>query len=143
MSLDEKVALLNNFFFHIFQKRSSTEKMVCMNSPLSSLSYNDLKVFETVEMRGELTMGCLAEELHMAISTLTGITDKLVNKGFLERTRSETDRRVVVVKVTDPGYKAFALRKSAHESISKNILSSLSEKEQDHLLRLLKKVISR
>ena len=142
-SFEEKVALLNNYFYHIFQQRFTTEKSVCTNSPLSSLNYNDLKVFELVEMKNELTMGCLSEALGLAMSTLTGITDKLVGRGFLERTRSQSDRRVVVVRLTEKGHQTFALRKSAHESISRNILSALTEKEQKTLLRLLQKVISR
>jgi len=141
-SFEERVLLLNNLFYHLFQKRFSTEKSACMNSPLSTLSYNDLKVLETIEMNGKLTMGCLSEELHLAMSTLTGITDKLVQKEFLERTRSDADRRVVEVRLTDKGHKAFAYRKSAHETISRNILSTLTNREQDLLLRLLKKVIS-
>ena len=142
MSFEDKVSRLNHFFYYIYQKRFSTEKSVCKNSPLSSLNYNDLKVFETVVLNKEITMGCLADELHMAMSTLTGITDKLVHMGFLDRTRSVTDRRVVLVQLTDSGNKAFAVRKSAHASISRDILCSLTEEEQDTLLRLLEKVIS-
>ena len=53
-SFEEKVSLLNSYFYHIFQERFSTEKSVCTNSPLSSLNYNDLKVFELVEIKKEL-----------------------------------------------------------------------------------------
>jgi DNA-binding MarR family transcriptional regulator len=142
MSFEDKVSRLNDFFYYIYQKRVSTEKSVCKNSPLSSLNYNDLKVFETIVLNQQITMGCLADELQMAMSTLTGITDKLVHMGFLDRARSESDRRVVVVRLTESGNKAFAVRKTAHASISRDILCSLTEEEQDTLLRLLEKVIS-
>jgi DNA-binding MarR family transcriptional regulator len=35
--------------------------------------------------------------------TMTGIIDRLVKMKFVRRTRSETDRRVVLVEVTEPG----------------------------------------
>ena len=140
MGIREKVTKLNQYFFQLFMDRNLTEKKTCINSPLSQLTYNDLRTFELIEAKGTANMRELADQLHLPMSTLTGITDKLVKKGFISRMRNEHDRRVVQVRLTDLGGEMIQLKKSAHTSVSKGILNALSEREQDEFLRLLKKV---
>ena len=142
MGFKEKVSRLNQYFFQLFMDRNLTEKITCSNSPLSQLTYNDLRTFELIEAMGTANMRELADQLHLPMSTLTGITDKLVKKDFIDRMRNNEDRRIVQVKLTDLGRQMIQLKKSAHTSVSEGILKALSEREQDEFLRLLKKVIS-
>lgn len=70
-----------------------------------------LKVFESDNLtRTELTILLLlkkteykatdlAKELGIPCSTLTGVIDRLIKKGYVERDRSEKDRRVVIIKL--------------------------------------------
>ena len=141
MGFKEKVTNLNQYFFQLFVDRNLTEKKTCSNSPLSQLTYNDLRTFELIEAKGTANMRELADQLHLPMSTLTGVTDKLVKKGFISRMRNDEDRRVVQVRLTDLGSEMIQLKKTAHTSVSEGILNALSEREQDEFLRLLKKVI--
>ena len=142
MDFKEKTALLNEYFLRLYQNKSEIEKQACTDSPLAALTYNDLRVFEVIEMRRRLNMRDLSVKLGLAMSTLTGIVDKLVEKGYVKRHRCAQDRRVVYAELTEEGNKIFARRKSANTSISEGILSALSEEEQDEFLRLFKKAIS-
>jgi DNA-binding MarR family transcriptional regulator len=141
MGFKEKVTKLNQYFFQLFMDRNLTEKRTCSNSPLSQLTYNDLRTFELIEAKGTANMRVLADQLHLPMSTLTGITDKLVKKDFINRMRNDDDRRVVQVNLTELGKEMILLSKSAHTSVSEGILNALSDREQDEFLRLLKKVI--
>ncbi len=49
------------------------------------------------------TMGGLKEHLDVSLSTLTGIIDRMVRDGFVERERDDDDRRLVRVKLTKKG----------------------------------------
>lgn len=49
------------------------------------------------------TMGGLKEHLDVSLSTLTGIIDRMVRDGFVERQRDDDDRRLVRVKLTKKG----------------------------------------
>lgn len=58
-----------------------------------------------VGKHGEIIMSQIADFVNVPISTATGIVERLVKNGFMERERSDTDRRVVVIKLTDKGKK--------------------------------------
>ncbi len=77
MGFKEKVSKLNQYFFQLYMDRNLTEKRTCSNSPLSNLTYNDLRTFELIEAKGTSNMRELADQLQLPMSTLTGITDKL------------------------------------------------------------------
>ena len=59
--------------------------------------------------RGGLTMGELAAEMHLHISTVSGIADRLEAGGFARRERAGSDRRVVHLRLTPRGRKTFRL----------------------------------
>jgi len=52
---------------------------------------------------GSLRMGQLASALGVALSTTTGIVDRLVEQGLLCRQEEPEDRRLVVVRLTTRG----------------------------------------
>ncbi len=52
---------------------------------------------------GTVTMGGLAARMHLHVSTVTGIIDRLQLAGLVTRTRSETDRRILHLAVTAKG----------------------------------------
>lgn len=75
--------------------------------------------------KDRLTMQELSEKMNLNTSTMTRIVDKLVRDGYVERKRSETDRRIVTVGLTDKG--ALSARElndtinSQYERIVKNL----------------------
>lgn len=50
-----------------------------------------------------LTMHKAAEMMGCDASNVTGLTDRLEESGFIERTACETDRRVKMIRLTDEG----------------------------------------
>lgn len=52
---------------------------------------------------GKASMGELARATYQVSATMTGIIDRLVRDGLVERQRAETDRRSVIVVITPKG----------------------------------------
>jgi DNA-binding MarR family transcriptional regulator len=52
------------------------------------------------------TMGELASRLGISVSAATGLVDRLVDRGVLERESDPTDRRVVRVRMSPAGMRA-------------------------------------
>ena len=50
------------------------------------------------------TMGCLASETQQVCATITGIVDRLVERGWVTRYRNPKDRRTVLVYLTSDGH---------------------------------------
>ena len=64
------------------------------------MSLSELVVLWKAHKLGECRVTALAEDLGVPPSTLTGMTDRLVEAGWLERERDPEDRRAVVMKST-------------------------------------------
>ncbi|GLX69436.1 MarR family winged helix-turn-helix transcriptional regulator [Paenibacillus glycanilyticus] len=54
---------------------------------------------------GPQKASAMAEWLRITSGAVTGISDRLIDLGYVERSRSEFDRRIVMLSVTDEGRK--------------------------------------
>jgi DNA-binding MarR family transcriptional regulator len=69
----------------------------------SELSHAQFELLIELHERGELPAGELALAARLAPGTVTQMLDHLAESGHVERVRSETDRRVVVSRLTAQG----------------------------------------
>lgn len=88
----------------------------------------------------KLTMKELAEKIDKDKSTVTVLVNKLIDKGYVVKTRDVADSRVISVTLTEKG-KGL---KPMFDSISQDLLSvvyrDISENERDELLKTLIKI---
>jgi DNA-binding MarR family transcriptional regulator len=89
-----------------------------------------------------LKMGELSRLLMVTGGNITAIVDQLEKEGLVERLDEPEDRRSWLIRLTSPGRKGFADMARAHEDWVVELLSGLSKREQDELLKLLAKVKS-
>lgn len=71
----------------------------------------------------------LARETMIDAGAITRMLDRLEAKGLIERVRSETDRRVVHLKLTDAGEAAVANVPHVLASVNNDFLRGFSEAE--------------
>lgn len=57
----------------------------------------------SIARHGELPMGQVAHVLHCDASNVTGIVDRMVTQGLIERHECPTDRRAKRLKLTEKG----------------------------------------
>lgn len=103
------------------------------------LSNPELQVMIYLGNSGPRKMGEIADHLSLGLSNLTAIVDKLVGKNLVERYRSERDRRLVMVELTQEGNKIYCFQRDEKKNLSKQILQALSTEEKEQLLQLMKK----
>jgi len=84
-------------------------------------------------------------ELYQALMLSSGAVstriEQLVKRGFVQRVPSEHDRRSCKVTLTDQGIEVIDVAVNAHVANMDNMLTVLSQKEQQQLSQLLKKVL--
>jgi DNA-binding MarR family transcriptional regulator len=97
------------------------------------MSKQELFSIMIVDRLGEITMSQLSDQMNFPMSTATGIIDRLVKKGYVHRGKSESDRRIVAITLTDKG-RAFtqSLRTTISDYIKK-AYDSLNEEERQYL----------
>ncbi len=81
----------------------------------------------------------LGEKLFLDSGTLTPLLKKLESKGYIERKRSESDERNLIVSITDEGLSLRDRAVSIPEEMGRCV--SLKEKDARDLYTLLYKVL--
>lgn len=69
----------------------------------TGLTPSQLLVLREVEARVDVTPGVIAQRLQFSHATITAITDRLVALGLITRTRSDRDKRQMLLDATDEG----------------------------------------
>src|SRR5689334_16734864 len=92
--------------------------------------------------REGLKMNELSRLLMVTGGNVTTIVDQLEKEGLVERLDEPSDRRAFRIRLTRSGDKAFAEMAREHEEWVVDLLSGMSRKDQDELLKLLAKVKS-
>lgn len=83
----------------------------------------------------------VANELNVSNSHITAVTEKLINKGFVTRSRSTSDRRVVYLEITEQGKDLVAKMEDAKKQYLQERFSALSEDEMNVMISISKKLI--
>jgi|SRR5690242_15419030 len=81
--------------------------------------------------REEITIGELAERLQLRHHSVVGLIDRLVLEGLVSRVQSETDRRQVLIHLSNQGEKMLEKLSNIHRTQLKQLgpeLNSLIER---------------
>ena len=96
-----------------------------------------MHVIEAVGTGDGKNMSSIARKLNITVGSLTTAMNSLVNKKYVERRRSEEDRRVVFVKLTPKGIRAFRHHEDYHRQMTQAVVDKLDETEMPVLLKTL------
>jgi DNA-binding MarR family transcriptional regulator len=99
VGLDPATNIIADFQATMTQlKCASSERLVRLG-----VSMAQMHILFTLRRNGEMTMSGLADVLGVSLSNGTGLIDRLEERGYIERDRVATDRRIVLVRVTAAG----------------------------------------
>ncbi|MBN9013774.1 MAG: MarR family transcriptional regulator [Rhizobiales bacterium] len=86
-----------------------------------------------------MTLSDISKRMMVSNGNVTGLVERLVESGHLDRRTSETDRRVQVIRLTRTGRAEFRKMAAEHELWIASIFADLSAKDVQDLMRLLGK----
>ena len=86
---------------------------------------------------GGMKMRELSRRLMVTGGNVTGLTDRLVAEGLVERHDDPSDRRAWTVQLTSEGRRQFRAMARAHEAWVMDLFSGLSAAQQAQLFDLL------
>ncbi|SNB45346.1 MarR family winged helix-turn-helix transcriptional regulator [Geobacter sp. DSM 9736] len=96
----------------------------------------------TIARLGPLSLTSLARRMYLHPATVGGILDRLEKRGLVARTRSEEDRRVVEITLTEEG---MALVEHSPEVATSTIargLETLPQQERAEIMHGLEKLVT-
>lgn len=131
--------MLNEVLVRLFRNINTIEENAIKQSKHQNMTTNDMHVIEAIGIGSPKNMTSVARSLMVTTGTLTISVNSLVKKGFVERTRSEEDRRVVLISLTEKGKEAFRSHQKFHDDMVEAVTAQLSMEEQE----ILQKALSR
>ncbi len=85
----------------------------------------------------------LAEKIGVTTGTLTVAVDRLEKKEMMKRKPHETDRRSYLIELTPQGEEVFKEHHNFHIKMTEEIVSGLTQKEQQDFAKIIEKVLTR
>ncbi len=131
------IEALSALIIEFYEKLSSWEHDVVRESGLT------LPQMHTLEVLGQapsLRMKDLAAKMGVTTGTLTMTVDRLEQRKLIERAPHASDRRSILVSLTDKGRVLFQEHHTLHLGLTAELASALTEAETDTLRSLLFKL---
>jgi len=128
---------LNDVLVNLFRDINDIEEKAITSYENKDLTSNDMHVIHAIGVGTKKNMSSIAKELSVTVGTLTISMNSLVKKGYVKRERSEKDRRVVFIQLTNKGRMAYHHHAEFHRQMTEAVLAELNEDETEVLVKAL------
>ncbi len=138
--MKDKFLEINRILVEIYDDITHIEEYSIKSGAFKDLSITEIHTIEAVGLYGSRTMSEIASKLDITMGTLTTAIDKLIKKGYVERSRSDIDRRIVNVSLTNRGKLAYRIHEKFHMDMVKEVMEDFNQDEEEILLSALRKL---
>lgn len=101
------------------------------------LTAQQFAVLARIRETGRLSQNELGRQTAMDQSTINGVVQRLTRRGLLEKRRSETDKRMILLDLTEEGARVVGRALPRARQVTAMTLEPLAPKDRAALLRLL------
>ena len=101
-----------------------------------NISLPQYTLLAVLDEKGECTMGGLADALGITLGAVTGLLDRMIHIGYVERERSTDDRRIVKARLTAKGRDTLRGILDTSRKKTARLLSDFSAEERRAYLKI-------
>ena len=127
-------------FIKLIRAAESVSGAVHKELQTHGLTVSQFGILEALYHLGPMLQKDLAEKILKSPGNITMVIDNLAKRGLIVRKKSASDRRASVISATDEGLRLIGVIFPAHADRISKTMSALTQKEQEDLGRLLKKL---
>lgn len=129
---------INDYLVGIFNNVLIIEEASLKTSRFKDVSIKEMHTIDEIGNTPKATPSDIAKALMLTLGTVTTSLNKLEKKGYIVRTRSRIDRRVVHITLSQKGRLLYRLHQKFHMNMVKQITDGLDEDEFKVMSRGLK-----
>ena len=155
--LNVKYNILDNCFIQNYYKSMSTRDIISLIAVvrekanrfiIQEMSMKEMEglapshgdILSALFEYSSLTMKDLAKEINKDKSTVTALVNKLLNLGYIERTRDITDSRIVYITLAEKGKNLKSDFTEISDKLIERVYKDISKNEQEVLINILTKI---
>ena len=120
---------VNEYLTSIFNNVLVIEEVSLRGSRFKDISIKEMHTIDVIGKFPEATPSKVSKELMVTLGTVTTSLNNLERKGYVERIRSDQDRRVVYLHLTKKGRLVHRLHKRFHKAMVEKIIDGMSSEE--------------
>jgi DNA-binding MarR family transcriptional regulator len=128
---------LNEILVKLFNSVMDLEEKAIITEEFKDITNNDMHIIDAIGIEEPRKMSDIAKRLNVTVGTLTTNMNSLERKSYIIRERSNTDKRVVHVILTDKGRKAFYHHRDFHRKMVRAVVGGLNEDEMKIMIKCL------
>lgn len=126
-------------FFRLLRQISGEYRALMVDQDISG---PQLVLLELLRSRGPQKISVLAEHMYVTVGNVTLLADRLHKAHLIERERSETDRRVVLLSLTAEGDALVERTRAIRNRVFSRYFGALNPEELEHFGRLIEKMLA-
>lgn len=119
----------------LFRDIMDLEARAIITDEFQNITNNDMHVIEAIGIEEPKNMSSVAKKLSVTVGTLTIAVNSLVKKSYVKRERSEKDRRVVFISLTEQGVKAYYHHEQYHRDMVEKMVEAIPEEQMEVLVK--------
>jgi DNA-binding MarR family transcriptional regulator len=108
---------------------------------LQDLTYKQLECISWIREMKNPNLTELSVKLKITKPSTTALIDKLEEKNYLIKVKSDADRRTAHVHLTKKGENASRIQEEVNKKLAEELSGNLSQEENKKLLKLLNKAV--
>ena len=121
--------LINEYLTSIFNNVLVIEEVSLRGSRFKDISIKEMHTIDVIGNFSDVTPSFVSKELMVTLGTVTTCLNNLERKGYIERIRSDQDRRVVYLHLTKKGRLVHRLHRRFHKAMVEKIIDGMSPEE--------------
>lgn len=129
----------SDLLIEFYEKFSAWEQAVVRDSSITLPQMHTLEILG--QQKNPLRMKELAAKMGITTGTLTVNVDRLEKQGLVARIPHETDRRSILVALTEAGQALHEEHHAHHLHLTRDLQAALSPEEARHMQDILTKLI--
>jgi DNA-binding MarR family transcriptional regulator len=106
------------------------------------MSRNEFFILKTLYEQGSKKSSDLSKMLNVSASHITAVTDSLIEKSWIQRVRSVTDRRIVDLHLTDEGKNTLELFEKKKTDFLLQKFNDFSDQDMENFITLFNKLLN-
>jgi len=128
---------LSRLFVELSRSILDAEEKTLITGEFSDITLNDIHVIDAIGDSEAASSSVIAGKLGVTMGTLTKAVDALVRKQYVQRKRSDRDKRKVLLSLLEKGKQLYSLHGQFHEKMMEAALSQLEPEETKQLTKSL------
>jgi DNA-binding MarR family transcriptional regulator len=138
MTEQETKTLLNKILKEMFFKILRIQERIVSKSAKGKLSRTEMHMLEAIEESENATLTNVANQLGITKATASVSAARLESKEYLEKVKSDIDKRVNYLMLTEKGRECCFNHKQFHDQMVQSLLKDFKISEYPEVLKSLR-----